>query len=220
MKGELTVERNLRKTRIGKVVSNKMDKTIVVAIEDHVKHPMIGKIVKKTVKLKAHDENNECGIGDTVKVMETRPLSKDKRWRLVEIIEKARELGKELTGMVQQETRLKVADNTGAKELLCIRVLGGSTRRYANIGDVIVASVKDATPGGVVKKGDVVKAVVVRTVKGARRKDGSYIKFDENAAVIIKDDKTPRGTRIFGPVARELRDKQFMKIVSLAPEVL
>ena len=122
--------------------------------------------------------------------------------------------------MIQQETRLKVADNTGAKELLCIRVMGGSTRRYANIGDVIVASVKDATPGGVVKKGDVVKAVVVRTVKGARRKDGSYIKFDENAAVIIKDDKNPRGTRIFGPVARELREKQFMKIVSLAPEVL
>ena len=108
--------------------------------------------------------------------------------------------------MVQQETRLKVADNTGAKELLCIRVLGGSTRRYANIGDIIVASVKDATPGGVVKKGDVVKAVVVRSVKGVRRKDGSYIKFDENAAVVIKDDKTPRGTRIFGPVARELRD--------------
>ena len=187
------MERNLRKTRTGKVVSNKMDKTIVVAIENHVKHPLIGKIVKRTYKLKAHDENNECGIGDTVKVMETRPLSKDKRWRLVEIV---------------------------AKELLCIRVMGGSTRRYANIGDVIVASVKDATPGGVVKKGDVVKAVVVRTVKGARRKDGSYIKFDENAAVIIKDDKNPRGTRIFGPVARELREKQFMKIVSLAPEVL
>ena len=122
--------------------------------------------------------------------------------------------------MVQQETRLRVADNTGAKEILCIRVLGGSTRRYANIGDVIVASVKDATPGGVVKKGDVVKAVVVRSKKGARRKDGSYIKFDENAAVIIKDDGNPRGTRIFGPVARELRDKKFMKIVSLAPEVL
>ena len=118
--------------------------------------------------------------------------------------------------MVQQETRLKVADNTGAKEILCIRVMGGSTRRYANIGDVIVASVKEATPGGVVKKGD----VVVRTVKGTRRKDGSYIKFDENAAVIIKDDQTPKGTRIFGPVARELRDKKFMIIVSLAPEVL
>ena len=122
--------------------------------------------------------------------------------------------------MVQQESRLKVADNTGAKELLCIRVLGGSTRRYAQVGDVIVASVKDATPGGVVKKGDVVKAVVVRTVKGTKRPDGSYIRFDENAAVIIKDDKNPRGTRIFGPGARELRDKQFMKIVSLAPEVL
>ena len=117
--------------------------------------------------------------------------------------------------MIQQESRLRVADNTGAKEILCIRVLGGSTRRYANIGDVI-----DATPGGVVKKGDVVRAVVVRTKKGARRKDGSYIKFDENAAVIIKDDMNPRGTRIFGPVARELRDKKFMKIVSLAPEVL
>lgn len=122
--------------------------------------------------------------------------------------------------MIQQETRLKVADNTGAKELLCIRVMGGSTRRYANIGDIIVCSVKDATPGGVVKKGDVVKAVVVRSVKGVRRKDGSYIRFDENAAVIIREDKTPRGTRIFGPVARELRDKQFMKIASLAPEVL
>ena len=122
--------------------------------------------------------------------------------------------------MIQQQTYLKVADNTGAKELMCIRVLGGSGRRYANIGDVIVASVKDATPGGVVKKGDVVKAVVVRTVKGARRKDGSYIKFDENAAVIIKEDKNPRGTRIFGPVARELRDKDFLKILSLAPEVL
>ncbi len=122
--------------------------------------------------------------------------------------------------MVQQETRLKVADNTGAKELLVIRVCGGSTRRYARIGDQVVCSVKEATPGGVVKKGDVVKAVVVRTVKGARRKDGSYIRFDENAAVIIKDDLTPTGTRIFGPVARELREKQYMKILSLAPEVL
>ena len=122
--------------------------------------------------------------------------------------------------MVQQQTILKVADNTGAKEIMCIRCLGGSYRKYAGIGDVIVASVKSATPGGVVKKGDVVKAVVVRTVKSIRRPDGSYIRFDENAAVIIRDDKTPRGTRIFGPVARELREKQFMKIVSLAPEVL
>lgn len=122
--------------------------------------------------------------------------------------------------MVQQESRLTVADNTGARELLVIRVTGGSTRRYANIGDVVRASVKEATPGGVVKKGDVVKAVVVRTKRGVRRKDGSYIKFDENAAVIIKDDDTPTGTRIFGPVARELREKKFMKIISLAPEVL
>ena len=122
--------------------------------------------------------------------------------------------------MIQQESRLKVADNTGAKELLTIRVLGGSTRRYARIGDTIVASVKEATPGGVVKKGDVVKAVVVRTVKETRRKDGSYIRFDENAAVVINEDGTPKGTRIFGPVARELREKKFMKILSLAPEVL
>lgn len=122
--------------------------------------------------------------------------------------------------MIQQETRLNVADNSGAKELLCIRVLGGSLRKYGNIGDIIIASVKDATPGGVVKKGDVVKAVIVRSVKGLRRPDGSYIKFDDNAAVIIKDDKQPKGTRIFGPVARELRDRDFMKIVSLAPEVL
>ena len=122
--------------------------------------------------------------------------------------------------MIQTETRLKVADNSGAREILTIKVLGGSKRKFASIGDVIVASVKQATPGGAVKIGDVVKAVIVRTKSGARRKDGSYIKFDENAAVIIRDDKTPRGTRIFGPVARELRDGGFMKIVSLAPEVL
>lgn len=122
--------------------------------------------------------------------------------------------------MVQQQTYLKVADNTGAKELMCIRVLGGSGRRYANIGDVVVASVKKATPGGVVKKGEVVKAVVVRTASGLRRDDGTYIRFDENAAVIIKEDKNPKGTRIFGPVARELRERDYTKILSLAPEVL
>ncbi|KJS16761.1 MAG: 50S ribosomal protein L14 [Peptococcaceae bacterium BRH_c4b] len=122
--------------------------------------------------------------------------------------------------MIQVQTVLKVADNTGARKLMCIKVLGGSLRRYASVGDIIVCSVKEATPGGVVKKGDVVKCVVVRTVKEVPRPDGSYIKFDENAAVVIKDDKSPRGTRIFGPVARELRDRDFMKIVSLAPEVL
>ena len=122
--------------------------------------------------------------------------------------------------MIQQQTILKVADNSGAKEILCIRVMGGSFRRYGNIGDVIIASVKKATPGGAVKKGDVVKAVIVRSVNGVKRPDGSKIRFDENAAVIIRDDMTPRGTRIFGPVARELRDKEYMKILSLAPEVL
>ncbi len=159
-------ERNLRKTRTGKVVSDKMDKTIVVAVEDNEKHPLYNKIVKRTYKLKAHDEENDASIGDTVRVMETRPLSKDKRWRLLKLWKKLNNLNRmEDTSMVQQESRLKVADNTGAKELLAIRVMGGSTRRYANIGDVIVATVKDATPGGVVKKGDVVKAVVVRSVK-------------------------------------------------------
>lgn len=122
--------------------------------------------------------------------------------------------------MIQTESRLKVADNSGAKELLCISILGGSGRKYANIGDVIVCSVKEASPGGMVKKGEVVRAVIVRTKKGARRNDGSYLKFDQNAAVIIKEDKNPVGTRIFGPVARELRDKSYMKIISLAPEVL
>ena len=122
--------------------------------------------------------------------------------------------------MIQEESYLKVADNTGAKEIKCIRVLGGSKRKYGNIGDIIVASVRKAAPGGPVKKGDVVKAVIVRTKRGVRREDGSYVRFDENAAVIIKEDKNPRGTRIFGPVARELRDKEFMKILSLAPEVI
>ena len=122
--------------------------------------------------------------------------------------------------MIQQQSLMRVADNTGAKELMCIRVLGGTGRRYANIGDVVVCAVKKAAPGGVVKKGDVVKAVVVRTVHGMKRADGSYIKFDENAAVVIREDKTPRGTRIFGPVARELRDRDYLKILSLAPEVL
>ena len=122
--------------------------------------------------------------------------------------------------MIQSETYLKVADNTGAKEIKCIRVLGGSKRKYGNIGDVIVASVRKATPGGTVKKGDVVKAVIVRTKRGVRREDGSYVRFDENAAVIIKEDRNPKGTRIFGPVARELREKDYMKILSLAPEVI
>ena len=170
-----------RKTRVGLVVSDKMDKTVVVAIADRVAHPLYKKIVKRTYKLKAHDELNQCGVGDRVKVMETRPLSKD---------------------------------------IKTIRVLGGSKRKFGNIGDVVVASVRKAQPGGTVKKGEVVKAVIVRTSRGVRRADGSYVRFDDNAAVLIKEDKNPRGTRIFGPVARELRDKDYMKILSLAPEVL
>ena len=211
------VIRGYRKTRTGVVVSDKMDKTVVVAISTKVRHPLYGKMVNRTRKFKAHDEENQCGIGDTVRIMETRPISKDKRWRVVEIIEKAK---KGEVNMIQPQTRLKVADNSGAKEIMCIRVLGGSSRKFAGIGDVIVASVKTATPGGTVKKKDVVKAVVVRTVAETTRPDGSHIRFDDNAAVIINDDKQPRGTRIFGPVARELREKDYMKIVSLAPEVL
>ena len=162
------MERNQRKTLVGRVVSDKMDKTITVVVETKRNHPVYGKRINYSKKYKAHDENNVAKEGD----------------------------------------------------ILTIKVLGGSGRKFANIGDVIVASVKQATPGGAVKKGDVVKAVIVRTKTGARRPDGSYIKFDDNAAVIIRDDKTPRGTRIFGPVARELREGGYMKIVSLAPEVL
>ena len=223
--------RGRRKVREGLVVSDKMDKTVVVAVEDRVKHPLYGKVMRRTSKLKAHDEQNACGIGDRVLLMETRPLSATKRWRVVEILERPSRrrsakhrtrwrTGRHRSDVIQQESRLRVADNTGAREILCIRVLGGSGRRYAGIGDVIVATVKDAIPGAGVKKGDVVKAVVVRTAKERRRPDGSYIRFDENAAVIIKDGGDPRGTRIFGPVGRELRDKRFMKIISLAPEVL
>ena len=212
------VRTSSRKTRVGLVVSDKMDKTVVVAIADRVAHPLYKKIVKRTYKLKAHDELNQCGVGDRVRVMETRPLSKDKRWRVVEIIEKAKYEGG--ASMIQEESYLKVADNTGAKEIKTIRVLGGSKRKFGNIGDVVVASVRKAAPGGQVKKGDVVKAVIVRSTRGVRRADGSYVRFDDNAAVLIKDDKNPRGTRIFGPVARELRDKDYMKILSLAPEVL
>ena len=206
------MERNLRKHLVGVVVSDKMDKTIVVAARDSVQHPLYKKIIKRTKKFKAHDENGEAGIGDRVEIMETRKLSKDVNWRLVKIIEKAK--------MVQMQTYLKVADNTGAKELMCFRVLGGTRKRYANIGDVVVCSVKKAAPGGTVKKGDVVKAVIVRSKHGLRRDDGSYIRFDENAAVIVMADKSPKGTRIFGPVARELRDAGYTKILSLAPESL
>src|ERR1700693_1507467 len=211
------IERTSRKTRVGLVVSDKMMKTVVVSIERRVEHPVYGKMVRRTKKLKAHDEQNEAKTGDTVRIMETRPLSKDKRWRVVEIIERAR---KRRRTVIQQESVVKVADNSGAKTALVIRVLGGTRRRYATLGDVVIVAVKNALPNGTVKKSDVARAVVVRTAKETRRKDGSYIRFDENAVVIINDAGEPRATRIFGPVARELREKKYMKIVSLAPEVL
>ena len=180
------MERNLRKERIGVVVSNKMDKTIVVAVETKGKHPMYGKFINKTTKFVAQDDKNECSEGDTVRIM---------------------------------ETRLQVADNSGAKEVLCIRVLGGTRHRYASVGDKIVVAVKSAISGGDAKKGSVSKAVVVRTKKEIRRPDGSYIRFDDNACVLLNNSGELRGTRIFGPVARELREN-YMKVVSLAPEVL
>ena len=190
-----------RKVREGIVVSNKMDKTAVVAVIERVRHPKYSKFVLQTKKLYAHDETNDANVGDKVRVMETRPLSQE------QALAGHRDPGTGEVTMIQQESRLRVADNSGAKEVLVIKVLGGTRRRYASIGDIFVATVKDAIPGAGVKKGDVVKCVVVRTKKEKRRPDGSYIRFDENAAVLIKDDLTPRGTRIFGPVGRELRER-------------
>ena len=212
---EITTEpqpRAARKIREGLVISTTMDKTVVVEIVDRVRHPRYSKTIQRVNKLYVHDEQNEANVGDRVQghgdptAVEAQALAP------------GRDRG--AGPMIQQESRLRVADNSGAKEVLCIKVLGGSRRRYATIGDVFVATVKDAIPGAAVKKGDVVKCVVVRVKKERRRPDGSYIRFDENAAVLINDAREPRGTRIFGPVGRELRDKKFMRIVSLAPEVL
>ena len=200
------------KTRQGVVVSEKGEKTITVRIDVVRRHKRYHKILRSTIKLYAHDERNDAHEGDTVRVLECRPMSRS------QALASGRSAG--ACQVIQNETRLKVADNTGAREILCIRVQGGSRRRYAGVGDVITATVKQANPQGSVKKGEVVKAVVVRTKKEFGRDDGTYIAFDENAAVIIDAQNNPRGTRIFGPVARELRDGGFMKIVSLAPEVL
>ena len=190
----------------------KMDKTVVVAVVDRVRHRRYQKTVQRTKHLYAHDETNDVREGDRVRVERDAPAVE------AEALAgrgSARACRDDPTGI-----RLRVADNSGAREVLCIKVLGGTRRRYASIGDVFVAAVKDAVPGASVKKGDVVKCVVVRTKKEKRRPDGSYIRFDENAAVLINDQMQPRGTRIFGPVGRELRDRKFMRIVSLAPEVL
>ena len=207
-----TTRVNPRKVREGIVISDKMDSTLVVAVNERVSHPRYGKTVQRTKKLYVHDEKNEAKIG------RQGPRPRDPSVVQAQALAPHRSRG--ACSMIQQESRLKVADNSGAKEVLCIRVLGGSRRRYASIGDVFIATVKEAIPGAAVKKGDVVRCVVVRTSKEKRRPDGSYIKFDENAAVLINDQLQPRGTRIFGPVGRELRDKKFMRIISLAPEVL
>ena len=198
--------------RQGIVVSDKADKTITVRIDTARQHRRYHKIVRSSTTLHAHDERNDAHVGDTVVVRECASAVAPQAL--------APGRGRGARSMIQNETRLKVADNTGAREILCIRVRGGSRRRYAGVGDVIVATVKQAAPQGSVKKGEVVTAVVVRTKKSYGREDGTYIGFDENAAVIIDAQNNPRGTRIFGPVARELRERNFMKIVSLAPEVL
>jgi large subunit ribosomal protein L14 len=200
------------KTVTGTVISSKMDKTISVRIERTVKHPLYGKYIRRSTKVMAHDEVNECNEGDVVIIESSRPLSKNKSWRV--------EIGRYRALMIQMQTMLDAADNSGARRLMCIKVLGGSKRRYANVGDVIKVSIKEAIPRGKVKKGEVYSAVVVRTRKGVRRGDGSLIRFDGNAAVLLNAQLQPIGTRIFGPVTRELRGLKFMKIVSLAPEVL
>ena len=215
---EKTQQRGLRKERVGVVKSDVQDKTIVVEVSRRTPHPLYKKVVKVRKKFTCHDEKNEAKVGDTVRIVETRPLSKNKRWRLLEIISHA-EYQLWRRTMIHMQTKLDVADNSGAKSIVAITVLG-QRKRLAQVGDIITATVKEAIPDGSVKKGDVVKAVVVRTKYKIRRPDGSYLSFDNNAAVIIDGQKNPVGTRIFGPVARELRDKDFMKIISLAPEVL
>ena len=270
MTGATTPVQNKRKTKVGRVVSDKMDKTIVVSVERLARHPLYKRVIRLTTKFKAHDETNEAHVGDTVLIEESRPLSATKRWRLVRVVPQAGEHGSSADivadeaetseaihsaahpgrtrasrartsaeageaaerprrsptrrrggdGVIQPQSRLRVADNTGARSIQCIRVMGRSLKTTAGVGDVIIASVKQAIPNAAVKKGDVVRAVVVRTAKEYGRPDGSYIRFDENAAVLINNQGNPRGTRIFGPVARELRDRNYMKIVSLAPEVL
>ncbi len=223
-----------RAERVGIVSSDKMTKTVTVRVDRLVKHPIYRKYIKKRKNFMAHDELG-AKIGDKVRIVETRPLSARKRWRVVEIIQKAEiersvlwsrtdcssdQIRTEYKVMIQMQTSLTVADNSGAKRVEMIMPIGGSTSKIARLGDKIKVTVKEASPDGTAKKGKVYNAVIVRTRKEVRRKDGTYIRFDENAAVLIKDDDTPIGTRVFGPVARELREKNFMKIVSLAPEVI
>ena len=199
-----------KKILTGIVVSDKPNKTITVVVERKYSHPLLKKVIKVKKKYNVHDENNKFKTGDKVSIIESKPFSKNKKFQVMENIKI----------MIQVQTELQVADNTGAKKIECIKVLGGSKRRYASIGDTIVIAVKEAIPKGKVKKGSVHKAVVVRVKKGIHREDGSKVKFDNNAAVLVDDKGEPVGTRIFGPVTRELRNRGQMKIISLAPEVL
>ena len=224
---------------IGTVVSDKTDKTVVVKVERKVKHPLYGKIIRRSKKYHAHDEDNAFKTGETVRIEETAPISKLKTWKVIDRVQAGKTSRSRPTSeafgtaglvpasrlrrnriMIQMQSNLDVADNSGAKRVQCIKVLGGSKRRDAGVGDIIVVSVKEAQPRARVKKGDVHRAVIVRTRKEVRRADGSVIRFDSNAAVLVNKNEEPIGTRIFGPVVRELRAKDFMKIISLAPEVL
>ena len=200
----------------GVVVSDKMNKTVKVAIERQIRDPLYGKTSKRTSTFLAHDEKNEAKVGD--KVVDRREPSAQRAQALGGDVD--RREGEGDLAMIQMRSILDVADNSGARKIAVINPIGGSTGRYARLGDIVTASVKEATPESNVKKGSVVKAVIVRTVKEQRRKDGSYIRFDRNAAVLVNDQNEPIGTRVFGPVARELRERRFMKIISLAPEVL
>lgn len=208
-----------RRKLIGRVVSDKMDKTVVVEVTRYARDSVYKKYVKSRKKYKAHDEKNEFKTGDRVEIQEHRPLSREKRFAVVRLVSRPA-LEERVLAMIQMRTTLDVADNSGAKSVQCIKVLGGSRRRYAGLGDTIVVAIQEVIAGSKVKKGDTAKAVVVRTKKHYSRPDGSLIRFDVNSAVLVDGKGEPVGTRIFGPVARELRAKKFMKIVSLAPEVV
>ena len=209
-----------RRVLQGEVVSDKSDKTVVVKVERRFKHPLYKKFIKKDKKYSAHDEQNSYKVGDIVQIRECSPISKTKTFEVIDAIAEKNNKSWLEQKMIQMQSNLAVADNSGARKVQCIKVLGGSGRKIATIGDVIVVSVKEAIPRGKVNKGDIHRAVIVRTAKEIRRNDGSTIKFDKNAAVLITNQNEPIGTRIFGPVTRELRSKKFMKIISLAPEVI
>ena len=224
-----------RRVAVGVVTSDKAAKSRRVEIKRLVKHPLYGKYLRRRTICHVHDEQEQSKEGDTVEIVECAPRSKTKHWELVRVVEgkprgrpgghacpgqRRRTAASRVVIMIQMQSRLNVADNTGAKEVMCIKVLGGSKRRSAGLGDIVVASVKHVLPGSEIKKKSIVRAVIVRCKQPTRRTDGSYVRFDSNACVILDAERNPRGTRIFGAVARELREQRFMKIVSLASEVV